>query len=254
MSEYVIKRAATLREQVIEAILHDLQAGLISPGERITEEGLARRLSVSRTPIREALSQLSHQGTLQARAGRRYLVPFPTVAEIRDMIAVRKLLELPAIEMAAREFGREQIDAITQAIEGEAALTSSKSAVQFAKANEEFRETLFQAISNKALCRAITQFNTHLDLIRSSTLSQPAFRKQIVDWQRRLRDAIQDRDAALARTLWADYLDRAEQALVGAVENLSPKQAAASGRAGAGPQDRTRRTRATKEKSGTRKR
>src|SRR5208283_6273 len=54
MRKSVVKKAATLREQVFQVIVNELKGGQFSPGERITEEGLANRLGVSRTPIREA--------------------------------------------------------------------------------------------------------------------------------------------------------------------------------------------------------
>lgn len=222
MSEYGIKKPATLKEQVVEAILHDLQAGIISPGERVTEEGLAKRLNVSRTPIREAIFQLTHQGSLQARPGGGYVVPFPTPAEIRDIIAVRKLLEPHAVRLAAEQFGRDQVEAISRAIDREASSVSAKNATKFAKANEEFREAIFQSISNKALSSAIAQFNTHLHLIRSSTLASVELRRDIVDSQLAIKDAIQAHDAELAASLWIKYLDMAERALLAAVVNWAP--------------------------------
>ena len=223
MAGYVIKKAASLREQVVEAVHHDLRDGVISPGERVTEEGLARRLNVSRTPIREALSQLSHQGVLQSRAGGGYVVPFPTPAEVREIISVRRLLEPPAIRLAADEFGRDEVDNISRAIDREAANAGAKSASRFAKANEEFRDAIFQRISNKALRGAIAQFNTHLHLVRSSTLSDLELRKEIVDRQIEIRDAIQAHDAALAEKLWMAYLEFAEQTLIAAIVNWSPE-------------------------------
>src|SRR3546814_9417610 len=73
MPEPIIKKAS-LREQVVEAVKRDLQEGVISPGERVTEDALVQRLNVSRTPIREALSQLAHLGLLQQRTGGGYVV------------------------------------------------------------------------------------------------------------------------------------------------------------------------------------
>ena len=219
MSGYVIKKAVSLREQVVEAVLYDLQAGLIAPGERLTEEGLAQRLNVSRTPIREALAQLSHQGTIAARDGGGYIIPFPTPAEIKDIVAVRKLLEPPAVRMAAEQFTQQQVDEISRAIQREAGSASSKNAALFAKANKEFREAVFQSISNKALSNAIAQFNPHLHLIRSSTLSDIALRQEIVDRQSRIRDAIAERDPDLAEKLWVDYLYLSEKTLLSALSS-----------------------------------
>src|SRR3546814_3603232 len=193
MPEPIIKKAS-LREQVVEAVKRDLQEGVISPGERVTEDALVQRLNVSRTPIREALSQLAHLGLLQQRTGGGYVVPFPTPAELRDVIKVRKLLEPAAVRIAAEEFGPEEIDRVTRAIEREAAACEVKSSSRFAAANEEFRTSIFQHISNKALRAAIAQFNPHLHLIRAATLSDVDLRKDIVGRQLEVRDAIRAHD------------------------------------------------------------
>src|SRR3546814_6955147 len=126
MPEPTIKKAV-LGGQVVEAVKRDLQEVVISPGERVTEYALVHRLNVSRTPIREALSQLAHLGLLQQRTGGGYVVPFPTPAELRDVIKVRKLLEPAAVRIAAEEFGPEEIDRVTRAIEREAAACGVKS-------------------------------------------------------------------------------------------------------------------------------
>ncbi|WP_144097505.1 GntR family transcriptional regulator [Croceicoccus sediminis] len=214
MSAYVIKKSASLREQVVGAVLHELQAGAIAPGERVTEEGLAKRLNVSRTPIREALAQLSQLGAIAVREGGGYIVPFPSADEVRDVVAVRKLLEPVAIRMAAEEFGPEQVAAITAAIEREAAAVNVKSSARFSKANEDFRAAIFDAIANKMLSSAISQFGTHLHLLRSSTLSDIGLRRQIVERQEKIRDAIAAHDAALGERLWIDYLNLSEETLI----------------------------------------
>src|SRR3546814_20528985 len=72
--------------------------------------------------------------------------------------------------IAAEEFGPEEIDRVTRAIEREAAACEVKSSSRFATANEEFRTSIFQHISNKALRAALAQFNPPLHLIRAATL------------------------------------------------------------------------------------
>ena len=233
MSGVVIKKAASLREQVVSAILNDLQDGEIAPGERITEEGLARRHNVSRTPIREALAQLSHRGIIRARPGGGYTVPMPTPAEVRDTIAVRKLLEPVAVRMAAEEFGEAQVAALSRAIEREAAAGAIKSSLRFARANKEFRDALFDPISNKVLRASIAQFDTHLHLIRSATLTDLDLRRMIVERQASIRDAIARHDAEAAARLWIEYLDLAAETLILAIVQWNPEPVRPARRAAA---------------------
>src|SRR3546814_14000782 len=104
MPEPIIKKAS-LREQVDEAVKRDLQEGVISPGERATEDALVQRLNVSRTPLRQALQPPEHLGLPQQRPGGGYLFPFPTPAELCDVLQVRKIPLPAAVRIAAKELG-----------------------------------------------------------------------------------------------------------------------------------------------------
>ncbi|MBX9603120.1 MAG: GntR family transcriptional regulator [Bryobacteraceae bacterium] len=63
----------TLQQQVRDELLGWLQEGKLSAGQRITEQWLSQSLSVSRTPVREALRGLEREG-LVCRADRGYSV------------------------------------------------------------------------------------------------------------------------------------------------------------------------------------
>jgi len=227
MATYAIQKAASLRDQVMDAVMQLLQNGTLLPGERVTEEGLARQLNVSRTPIREALGQLAQRGALHVRPGGGYVVPLPTVSELHEIIVVRMLLEPPAVRMAAAEFGPEEIAAINRAIDGEMAAVSERNPLRFAQANEAFRVAIFGAISNKALRGAIAQFNSHLQFIRSSTLKDLTLRRSIVERQTHIRDAIAKHDADLAEGLWKSYLRLTEDSLIAALSDWIAKPVAA---------------------------
>lgn len=221
MSIPLVRKAATLREQVVEVLLNELRSGTFVPGERLTEQGLAARLDVSRTPIREALNQLMEQGLLQARPRGGYVVPSPTVGEIRQIIAVRMLLEPAAVRMAASEYDEAAVDRISEAIESEALATTTPHPAEFAQANEGFRRAMFDGISNQALWGLISQFANHLNFIRAATLRNMELRREIVGRQQKIRDAIAIRDGDLAEGLWRSYLRLTEEVLVTAMEELA---------------------------------
>lgn len=221
-----IQRAEPLREQVTDAVLRLLQSGELVPGVRVTEQGLAKSLNVSRTPIREALGRLAQRGVLQVRAGGGYVVPLPSVDELHDVIAVRMLLEPPAARMAAEEFTDEQIDAIDRAIGDEGNAVSVKNPLRFAQANEAFREAVFGAVSNRTLRGAIAQFNTHLHFIRATTLKNLELRKEVLARQKQIRDAIAKHDADMAEALWKSYLRLTEDSLAAALHEWSASEQA----------------------------
>jgi DNA-binding GntR family transcriptional regulator len=215
-----LERPATLRQQVFDLVLAELKGGALAPGTRITEEGLARRLEVSRTPIREALGQLTRQGVLLLRAGGGYLVPSPTREEVEQLVAVRLLLEPIAVRMAATEYGNEQVERISRAIRNEQSAIASTHPAAFARANEEFRHAIFDHLANRVLSRQIAQFDSHLHFIRSVTLKSRALRREIVARQVNIRDALKSRQGKEAEALWRAYLQFTEMVLIQAVHDL----------------------------------
>ncbi|MDI9893676.1 GntR family transcriptional regulator [Rhodococcus sp. IEGM 1381] len=88
-------------EQVVTAIRTAIDNGRMTPGVKYSVYQLADQLSVSRTPVRDALLRLEEAGLIrfEARQGFRIMLPHPQ--EIADIFAVRLALELPAVRRAA---------------------------------------------------------------------------------------------------------------------------------------------------------
>ena len=63
MSEQRIESRRTRADEIREAIADDIMSGRVFPGVRLDEQELADRFGVSRTPVREALKQLSATGS-----------------------------------------------------------------------------------------------------------------------------------------------------------------------------------------------
>lgn len=75
--------------------------GEFGRGERLSELPLVARLGMSRTPIRLALERLAHMGLLQPHASGGFTVREFTLAEVRDAIELRGVLEGTAARLAA---------------------------------------------------------------------------------------------------------------------------------------------------------
>jgi len=89
-------------EQVLNAILGDIDGGRLNPGDFIEETPLMQAHGVSRTPVREALIQLEAVGLIR-RLPRKGAVLFkPTLEEFLAILEVHANLEGQAAGLAAR--------------------------------------------------------------------------------------------------------------------------------------------------------
>ena len=77
-----------------------LVQGRFRPGERIREVPLAAQLNVSRIPLHLALERLAHEGFLQMRPTRGFVVQGFSTEDIYDAIELRGLLEGAAARLA----------------------------------------------------------------------------------------------------------------------------------------------------------
>lgn len=75
-------------------------AGRLSAGERINEVHLSQQLGVSRTPLREALHRLAHEGALRSVPRIGYFVRPLTLEEFEQIYPIRKLLDPEALRLA----------------------------------------------------------------------------------------------------------------------------------------------------------
>lgn len=98
-----------LRHSVAEHVLEAVRTGTLTPGSRVHETSLARALSVSLSPVREALFRLTDQGWLEHRPRRGFFVRTISLAESQEIFTFRALLEGFAARMVAeRRFTRQE--------------------------------------------------------------------------------------------------------------------------------------------------
>lgn len=91
----------TLADSVIEKIRQEIIAGLLAPGTMVAEIPTARRLNVSRVPVREAMMVLEHDGLLVFEDNGRCRVCALTARDFHEIYEVRLMLECEAFRLAA---------------------------------------------------------------------------------------------------------------------------------------------------------
>lgn len=98
------------RQEIVEGLLADVVAGRLAAGKRLITEELARRFSVSHTPIREALSTLAGIGVVELRPNRGAVVRRLGPRDLIDLIHVRRVLECEAVRKACGQVSVDQLD------------------------------------------------------------------------------------------------------------------------------------------------
>lgn len=90
----------SLVELTVRRLSQEILSGKIAPGQRLLEEQLTRRLGISRAPLREALRLLAQQGLVAHVPRRGVRVATLSDRDVRELHAIRNILERHAIETA----------------------------------------------------------------------------------------------------------------------------------------------------------
>ena len=105
----------SLREQIVDRIRTDVLSGRLVEGERLNEAKLVEQFSVSRTPIREALQQLTHEGLLEGRPNHGVKVANCPPDSIRELVVpIRRRVETFALQSFFHELSEADFDAGTR--------------------------------------------------------------------------------------------------------------------------------------------
>jgi DNA-binding GntR family transcriptional regulator len=81
-----LPRAESLAERAYQALREGIATGLFAAGERVTERGLAERLKVSPTPVREALRRLEQEGLIERVSTRHLRVVDHSSETLRELM------------------------------------------------------------------------------------------------------------------------------------------------------------------------
>ena len=93
---------ATLAQQAYEEIKAQIVSGRLPPGQRLLAEELAGQLSISQTPVKEALAELERDGLVAGASRRASVVRRFIAADIVEIYEARILIEVYAAGAAVR--------------------------------------------------------------------------------------------------------------------------------------------------------
>lgn len=189
--------------------------GEFSPGERISEVGISERLEMSRTPIRMALERLAHLGLLDIGPKGGFFVREFTVADVRDAIEVRAVLEGTAARLAAERLSKDsELDRLRRLRDdiyrlSELSVTSLETYMEH---NEAFHAALVEMSKSPMLKRMLEQasslpFASPNAMVFSTSMLDPSQRTLAIalEQHRALVEAIANREGTRAEHLAREH-------------------------------------------------
>jgi DNA-binding GntR family transcriptional regulator len=199
----------TMVEQAYRAILDAICDGTLEPGERLTQESVAQKLSVSRQPVGQALLLLKQQKFL-VDAGRRGLMVAPLDRDfMRWIYELRIGLEPLAASLAATRATADQLERGDALVASGQKLVRAGSIGELIAADMAFHMYLYEASGNQLFVDTMGQLWNHLRRAMREVLQHREYRKAIWTEHAHIQRAIAQHDAAGAAAMVRAHLSHA---------------------------------------------
>lgn len=151
-----------LRDVVFNTLRQEILTGKLKPGERLMEIHLANKLGVSRTPIREAIRKLELEGLVIMIPRRGAEVAQITLKNLKDVMEVRRALDVLAIELACERMGQEALEALFQACEHFSDAVKTNDTRMLAEADVAFHDQIVLSTGNARLIQLVSNLSEQM--------------------------------------------------------------------------------------------
>ncbi|TGS48776.1 MULTISPECIES: GntR family transcriptional regulator [unclassified Mesorhizobium] len=179
---------------MVRAIGDRIVTGVLRPGEKLDETSLAARFEVSRTPVREALGQLSAMGLVERRPNRGAIVAVVTQEYLTSMFESMAELEGICARFCAERMTVSERRALEAEHEASARLVRLGAEEDYEYFNTEFHSRLYRGAHS-----------THIYELTATTRSRLApFRRAQFRLAGRLAKSWQEHDAIVTAILRGD--------------------------------------------------
>jgi DNA-binding GntR family transcriptional regulator len=191
-------RNISIADQIFEQLEKDILSGKYQRGEVLSELSLSKEMSVSRTPIREALLRLAQENILK-ETGRGMVVIGISHEDMLDMYDIRLHLEGEAARRAAVNITDEQLAQLQELAELQRFYINKQgnsSSEQTKNLDSQFHEVLYAASGSKSYAEVLIRLHKKMSKFRMASVSKQSRALQSNDEHLAICRALATHDAS----------------------------------------------------------
>ena len=184
----------TTADAVYSTLRHCIVLGDLAPGERLLSDGLATRLGVSRTPVREALRKLEAEGLVAASPRFGLVVREISEQDLAEIFAIRESLEGAAARLAAENATPVELTDLRALLEDMESVSQRGELETLRDLTAEFHLCVCRASHNGRLLRMLKDLQDQVRHLKTSTLFEKGRAAEALQEHRNLLLALEARD------------------------------------------------------------
>ena len=199
----------TNREYATRIIRNNIISLDITPGSMIGEQEIADQLKISRTPVHEALLELSKSKIVDILPQKGCHVSLIDSEYIEEAVFIRSTMETSIVGMACKEATPADIIKLEENVKLQEFYLSQNQPDKIMELDNQFHEYLYK-ICNKMQCYyMVNLMSIHFDRLRNLSV-QTIKNLKIVNDHKEISTAIRNHDVQKAKELLKTHLSRQE--------------------------------------------
>lgn len=200
-------RQETAREYVIRVIQYNIENLNLKPGQLVSENEIAQKLGVSRTPVREAFIELSRTGVVEIFPQKGTGISLIDMEVVEETRFLRCALEKAVVQLVCELWSEEDMVALEENLQLQHACVSRKDYKRLMQLDNEFHRLLFKACNKEMTYSLIQSVMTQFNRMRLLNLAEMDMQRTVDD-HRAILEAIKDRDQEAAQFAMERHLSR----------------------------------------------
>lgn len=213
---------SNLADEVRQQLEDQINSGQLLPGDALDERELASRFGVSRTPVREAITQLAAQGLVTAAPRQGVLVARMSIKELLAMFELLAELEAICAKYCARRITALQRERLMVIHQTSLAHVEADDVIRYSQSNVDFHAVLYAACHNEFLAQQLRTLRRRTQMYRQNPFMQPG--RMRISWQdhQRVLEAVLKGDADLAQREMLEHISVGGKGFAEFVSTLPP--------------------------------
>lgn len=207
-----------LRERVYEILKRAILLHEIGPGQKIDEEGVARQLGVSRTPIRESLCRLENEGIVKIMPRRGAFVVKHSKESIIEILLVREVLEGFAARLAVGNIDERTLEEMNSLFRDFSEGNIRDRSKDYAQADLKFHTLIVKKSQNSWLMSIMNILNDHIQMLRLRTVALEGRPEHSLLEHRKIIEALERRNPASAESLMRRHIQNVRKSVLRNIE------------------------------------
>lgn len=160
-----IPQAVSLRVEVERALSAAIISGELEPGTLVSVPTLATQFEVSATPVREAMLDLEKRGFVEPVRNKGFRVTAVGEDDLREIVQVRRWLEVPAVRLAAEAFSAADLPRFRALADRIVVTAAAADFVEYLAADLAFHLALVELAGNRRLVELVAELRRQTRLV-----------------------------------------------------------------------------------------